>query len=367
MKRASVVHSDPGQAIRSLGEQIKIPNQAALIFFCSAEYDPAVVSEECNRVFECPILGCSSAGEIGERYQTGGIVGLSLPMEHFTVVSRYISPLPMYTPQAASETVASLMSEIGGESVEGVFAFSLIDGLSVLEEEFVANTYGALPRIPLVGGSAGDNLKFEKTIVYCNRDFGGNSAVLSLIKTNLPFQTFELNHFTPSDKEMVTTEVDTLSRTVYEIDGGPAAEEYAKLLGLKVEDLTPHVFSAHPVMLQIGDEWYVRSIQKVNPDKSLTFFCAIEEGIPLSIGNGESFVSRLDERSRQLQENFDEVLLTLGCDCILRKLEIEQRGIQEEVEEILQKLRFIGFSTFGEQVNAIHVNQTLTGVVFGRR
>ena len=35
------------------------------------------------------------------------------------------------------------------------------------------------------------------------------------------------------------------------------------------------------------------------------------------------------------------------------------------MERELNKINFLGFSTFGEQYNAIHINQTLTGVVFG--
>ena len=35
------------------------------------------------------------------------------------------------------------------------------------------------------------------------------------------------------------------------------------------------------------------------------------------------------------------------------------------VEQLLKDLPFVGFSTYGEQFNGIHVNQTLTGVAIG--
>ncbi|OGR15523.1 MAG: hypothetical protein A2097_03545 [Desulfobacula sp. GWF2_41_7] len=56
------------------------------------------------------------------------------------------------------------------------------------------------------------------------------------------------------------------TRVVSEIDGAPAAEEYANILGFKIQELSPQVFTRYPVMLEIGDQWYVRSIKKVNPD-----------------------------------------------------------------------------------------------------
>ena len=49
----------------------------------------------------------------------------------------------------------------------------------------------------------------------------------------------------------------------------------------------------------------------------------------------------------------------------LRHLEIDRRGIKEEIGEILTRNNVIGFSTYGEQYNAMHVNQTFTGVAIG--
>lgn len=368
MKRGEVIHSNPAVAIQQLAEQIKIPEQSALIFFCSADYDPEIVSRECNKHFDCLILGCSSAGEIGCHYQSGGIVGLSLSKSDFAVSAQFVSPLSEYGSRQAEDTMRALRAQLNSQSSDNnLFAFCLIDGLSVLEEAFVATTYGVLSGIPLLGGSAGDSLKFERTIIYCGDKFGSNAAVLALFETSLPFEIFQLKHFAPTETEMVITSADPESRIVFEIDGGPAAEEYARLLGLTPDQLTPLVFSANPVMLQIGEEWYVRSIQRANHDQSLTFYCAIDEGIPLTLARGENLVENLRERAQQMCQHYKEVLLTIGCDCILRRLEIEQKGLQKEVEDILQQIQFFGFSTFGEQVNSIHVNQTLTGVVFGRR
>ncbi len=122
-----------------------------------------------------------------------------------------------------------------------------------------------------------------------------------------------------------------------------------------------------PVMLQIGDEWYVRSIEKVNPDGSLTFFCAIDNGLPLTVARGIGLVDTLRRQVEEIERAFSDIAFTLGCDCILRRLEIMGSGQRAEVESLLRRIRFIGFSTFGEQFNAVHVNQTLTGVVFGTR
>jgi hypothetical protein len=37
-------------------------------------------------------------------------------------------------------------------------------------------------------------------------------------------------------------------------------------------------FAAHPLMVRAGGDYHVRSVQSANPDGSLTFYCAIDEG-----------------------------------------------------------------------------------------
>ena len=60
------------------------------------------------------------------------------------------------------------------------------------------------------------------------------------------------------------------------------------------------------------------------------------------------------------------LLLTIGCDCFLRRLEIENDGGVESVATLLRQQRVIGFNTYGEQFNGMHINQTFTGVAIGR-
>ena len=59
-------------------------------------------------------------------------------------------------------------------------------------------------------------------------------------------------------------------------------------------------------------------------------------------------------------------LLTMGCDCILRSLETQRDELREQVADVLERFETVGFATYGEQFNALHVNQTFTGVMIGR-
>ncbi|NOY71203.1 MAG: hypothetical protein GXP14_02315, partial [Gammaproteobacteria bacterium] len=95
--------------------------------------------------------------------------------------------------------------------------------------------------------------------------------------------------------------------------------------------------------------------------------CAIEIGLPLTLGQAGDITEALKNWASQLKRTFSTINLTLGCDCLFRKLEIMENGIENNIENELHKVNFIGFNTYGEQYNAIHVNQTLTGIVFGTK
>ena len=365
---AEVTTKDEKKAVLELAAKINQDEMAGVIFFCSAEYDLDKLAREIDASFSCPVVGCTSAGGIGTHYQTDGIVGVSFSSKVFRLHAKLIERLHDCEAARVKKFTGMLKSNLEFSDTinpQKMFGFLLIDGLSGMEESVTAAIYSALEGVSVVGGSAGDNLKFEETKIYVDGKFTSNAAVYTLIETKLPFESFKLQHFVPSETEMVVTEADTSMRIVYEINGGPAAEEYAELVGVDVSELNAAVFAMHPVMLQIGDDWYVRSIQKVNTDGSLTFYCAIESGLVLTIGKGVGLVNTLKKQVNKFKEEFGQVEFTLGCDCILRRLEILEKDEQGKVEQQLNKINFLGFSTFGEQYNSIHINQTLTGVVFG--
>ena len=97
------------------------------------------------------------------------------------------------------------------------------------------------------------------------------------------FTVFSIDHINSPVSKLVVTHADPESRTVYEINGEPAAQYYASLLGMKAEDLTPDVFSMFPLAVMVGGKYFIRSIQKVDlATKAITFYCAVDIGIILT-------------------------------------------------------------------------------------
>jgi hypothetical protein len=225
----------------------------------------------------------------------------------------------------------------------------------------------ALGDIPVVGGSAGDGMKFESTAVYARGAFGPRRAVVVLVNTVVPFTLVKTQHFVPGDVKMVVTSADVNRRVVKELNAEPAAQEYARLLGVDVASLGTSDFATHPVVVRVGGGLYVRSIQRANPDGSLQFYCAIDEGLVLSLARGVDLVSNLEEALARVRQEIGPPQLIIGFDCILRRVEIERSQLAPRMGAMLSNANVVGFSTYGEQFNAMHINQTFTGVALGAR
>jgi hypothetical protein len=94
----------------------------------------------------------------------------------------------------------------------------------MLEERLVAGLYQGIGNIPIIGGSAGDNLRFERTHVYDGDGrFLSGAAVFALVESEAPITTFKVQHFHPSDIELVITDADPERRIIREMNGEPAA------------------------------------------------------------------------------------------------------------------------------------------------
>ncbi len=364
IKSAQVSNLFAPAAVATLKDKIYQKNMAGVMFFCSPTYNLDLLEKSFKKHFDCPVIGCTTAGEIGTSYTDDSIVGISFSSKAFKLTPFLIENINHLDP-ATIENIANNSSQ--HPTFKNRVGFLLIDGMSGKEEPVINTIYHAFSPMEIIGGSAADGLNFGKTSVYTEGAFHQNSAVFTVIETILDIETFKLQHFEPSDIEFIVTGADPEKRLIYEIDGEPAVEYYASLLNVSIDELSPQMFSMHPTMLQIGGEWYLRSILKLNEDGSLLTACAIDNGLPITLGQSKDISKSLDEKVSQLKQNFSNINLTLGCDCLFRKLEILEKGVKEEVESALNQISFTGFNTYGEQYNSIHINQTLTGIVFGTR
>ncbi len=336
----------------------------AVLFAAPAADLGALGRAAAARLGAVPVIGCTTAGEItAEGYAEGRVVGVALPERHFAARTLAIPDLGLLEPEAIIGQLIRARTALARArpGFPHEFAFLLVDGLSAREDALAAALAAGLGPVPLFGGSAGDGTRFRRTEVLADGVARPHAAAVALVRTDCPVRVFNLDHLTPTETRMVVTRADPARRTVHEINGEPAALEYARLAGKDPAQLSPFTFAAHPVVVRIGGRHHVRSIREVS-GHDLIFYSAIDEGLVLTLARSQDMAAHL---ARELAGLGDPAAI-LACDCILRRMEAEQRQQAHAVSALLRRHRVTGFSTYGEQLNAMHVNQTMTGVAIYR-
>ncbi len=362
--RLPVDTPDPGARLAAeLGSDL-----AQVLVFASPQGDFGAISGSLRAAFPgADVAACTTAGEIDGAYLDDEILALGLPESDFSTLTLVVPDLQNIDAAAlvgemilARRALASARPEFQHE-----FAFLMVDGLSLREDTLMDAISPGLGPVPLFGGSAGDGTRFERCLLSRNGAVMNNAAILTFVRTSCPIKVFSFDHLQPGDDRMVVTEAEPARRRVIQINAEPAAREYARILGMNPDHLDQFVFAGHPLVVRVGGRYHVRSIQRVGDNDDLYFFSAIDEGVVLTVAES-------DDMARALDESLAEVVgagaldTIFACDCILRRIEAQQKQCSRKVSDVLRRHRVVGFSTYGEQFGAMHVNLTMTGVAIFR-
>lgn len=364
---------DAEACARELADQLRHDDLGWVLFFCSAQQDINRFAQALEQQLpDQDIVGCTTAGEISPLgYLQGSVCAVGFTRSGFAVETALIEDLDSFSFNSAQQLMNSMMQRCQQHQkapMKGhTFVLALLDGMSE-HEEIVLNTLNAaFGSIPLLGGSAGDDLDFANTqVVYEGRCYP-NAAVLMMVNTVFPFMVFSQKHVEESDEVFVATEVDSEHRRVYELNAEPAAEVYARAIGCRPDQLTPSLCAQHTLSVRIAGEGFVRAVQRANEDGSLTFYCAVERGIVLRKNRHLDIGEELKKLLDQIEYELGDQQLILGFDCIFRLLESNARQQLANVSDMLAGYPLIGFNTYGEHVNGIHLNATFTGVAIGQK
>jgi len=350
---------------------VKCDEIELLLFHTSTLFDLDTVAKEISARFpHVNIVGCTSAGEFNKNgYGTEKLLAVAFLKNEFSIATALVPNLGEVNFDEAHDIASALRRALQGRErrydTEQHFVISVLDGLTRHEEHFLETFATAFGNIPHLGGSAGDDLKLEATYVFYNGEFHRDAAVLLLVGTGKPFTVFSIDHINSPVSKLVVTHADPESRTVYEINGEPAAQYYASLLGMKAEDLTPDVFSMFPLAVMVGGKYFIRSIQKVDlATNGITFYCAVDIGIILTFVQLGDCIEALESKLDKLRAQLGEPEFVYACDCFLRRLEIQQGKNDHEIRRLQQRYNVAGFNAYGEHIHSVHLNQTFTGVYF---
>ncbi len=349
------------EAVAEIKENLVESNPKLVVYFTSSNYDLQKVAEEFSKSFpEAETIGCTTAGEIiSGSMDKNSIVAMALGSDkvknlNIQVIENISTNLDL------SKNIESINSELGSFidlDINKYYGIILVDGLTGLEEKLM-DSLGNATNINIVGGGAGDDLKFEKTnLMYKNKVYT-DAAILTIVESAVNFDIIKTQSFIATDKVLTPTKVNpTDTREVIEFNNKPALEAYSEALGVSAEEAANNFFK-HPVGLMVGDEPYVRSPRMAKENGAITFHCNISEGMDVKILDSTDII---EDTKKAVTDNdkSEKISGIINFNCAFRTLELESKNQTKEYGDLFSDIPTIGFSSFGEQFIG-HMNQTST-------
>lgn len=370
---AASAASDTDTAAREVIAQLMPDDLAGIIVFCSSRHVLDTVAKAFEQCFaDVTTIGCTTAGEItpwgaGE----GTIAAIGFPSANFAFHTVCFDDLDDFDPENAHAWIAKLLADaavaeagLGGGQIDRA-CLMLIDGLSCREELITHTCQHVLERIPLIGGSAGDDFAFASTAILHGGTFRSDRAAVALLSSRRRLQVIRSEHHIASeDAFAVVTQANPARRRVEQLNGLPAAQEYARLLGLGQADLDDEAFARNPFMVRVGGRYFSRAVMKVEDD-SLVFHSAIERGLVLRLGTAREATERLREAVAQADFALGECEAVVAFESAQNRVQACADGQTRALDELHLNNRFVGFHGYGEQIREIHVNRSFSGLMIG--
>jgi hypothetical protein len=351
-------------AVADLCAQAQDMDPRMVLYFASSAYAPEALAQKMQSVFSgAAVFGCSTAGElISGEMMKGSIVAMLFDADVISdVCVEVVENIAQenHIPQTFQKFETYFHTPVADLDVNTYVGLILVDGLSKAEETLMEKI-GDLTSLTFIGGSAGDDLKFEKTYLYANGNAYSNAAILALLKLPNGFDIIKTQSFHALEQTLEATEVDEAARKVLQFNHKPAIEAYAEALGTSPAE-AQKLFMQHPLGLMFGDEPYVRSPQSVD-GSDMVFFCNIREGMCLNVLSSTDMIA--DTRAAVLakQAEMGAIAGMINFNCILRTLGLEALGLTQAYGQVFADIPTVGFSTYGEEYIG-HVNQTATILV----
>jgi hypothetical protein len=357
--------------IERIIHDIAQPDSKAVIYFFSPDIGQHNIHLKMKTAF--PGARCIGASMIGGWSTAGaidsGIAAISLSGDEVDEVFVAFREGVKADPRKAAQGILDdLKKSLGSRHLnpDEYVGIILFDGLCLGEEIIREFTMEKGFVIPLVGGAAADNLEFKKTYVSCDDSISSDGVTVMVLKMKVPFFYDHFVHYQPTQVSCTVTKSEPSRRIVWEIDGKPAAAQYAKLLGLSSAQALQHThFARNPLGVLIGDTVYTRSPNAIVDGTGIQFYCYIEAGTKVSILKQGDILENAKKGLANVRTYLPEIGGAILFNCVLRYLEMKEQNKIDDFNAIFADMPFVGFNTFGEELFTHH-NQTLTALFIGK-
>lgn len=365
VKVAHSIKSNPREAADELKAQLGDVKPKVILCFASTVQEPHELLRELHRHYhEATIAGGTTAGEIVSGMMLkGGVVAMALEEDVVencaAVVIEDLGPgMDLDAAFASLELhVGKPLEELDPDTTVGVV---VIDGLSGAEERLV-EAIAHRTDIAFIGGSAGDDRKFQKTKVLLGKNVYEHAALLILLKVPRGYEIVKTQSFENTGIVLEATEVDEPNRKIVSLNHRPAVYAYAEAVGA-LPDAIADSFMTNPLARLVGGEPFIRSPQRID-GTAIKFFCGIKKGEKLAVMRATDIITDTRDAVARGLADSGGARGIVDFHCILRALELESKGAAQDYGAIFKDVPTVGFCTYGEAWTT-HINQTSTMLLF---
>ncbi len=295
------------------------------------------------------IIGSSTAGEIVGGIMHEGTIVISFSLfDETNIRTAYYSKSDLQTGKSIAKNFTTPNTKV-------IIAFS--EALREDSELFLEGFCSSKNGIPIAGGNAGDNYRFEKTfIIYDDKIFFEGIVVCALDSDVLKVHTDFSLEWKTIGAYMTITKAD--KNIIYEIDHMPVEKIYQCHLGDDILDNFPTSIIGFPLIKVVDGINIARSVVSRNDKGGYIYAGHFKNGdkVKFAIGDIEDILLK----SSRLYDNIsaNPVEATFIFSCSVRKMFLGKE-LNHEFGLIEQAAPSVGFFTYGEFYHSQIKNQLL--------
>jgi PAS domain S-box-containing protein/diguanylate cyclase (GGDEF)-like protein len=319
--------------------------------FCGTD-DVALVQDVLSQISqvipEAKVIGASTAGEIINGTMTQGAIVVSCAIFDHTHIATSHVP-------ASYESGELLITQLVNEETKALICFG--ESLQSDPESFLRGISAVNQSLPVIGGNAGDNNRFERTyIIEGNRIHFSGVVVAALSSTQLFVSNSYSLNWLPIGQEFVVTKA--VDNRVYEINNTPILEICRRYLGEDTIQSLPASIIEFPLLKTVEHLPVARSIVAVHDDGSFQYAGNFQEGdrVRFAVGNIDAVSDGATRLQQDVAEHPVEAIFIYSCSA--RKVFLQER-IETEFRLLNDIAPTSGFLTYGEYYHTKTTNQLL--------
>ena len=147
--------------------------------------------------------------------------------------------------------------------------------------------------IPVFGGSASSEVCARGSVSLNGGAYSSSSVFVLMQLAEGCFRITQENIFRPMGRQFRVTKANLARRTLYELDGQPAADVLCGAMNVQ-KDALAAALAQHPFGLALDGQLLINEVERVNPDGSITAYCRFFEGSTVSLLEPREFAETMD-------------------------------------------------------------------------